>query len=84
MTTRRKIDEKLDGVDNFRAQRYRVTLLLEEHEPDKFIIDEFQEPQGDEAKDKYKKDMVREKTIIIDSIKDSFSIMYHHYLLQIK
>jgi hypothetical protein len=37
---------------------------------DKFIIDEVQEPQGDEAKEKYKKDMVREKTIIIDSIKD--------------
>jgi len=51
---------------------------------DKFIIDEVQERQGDEAKDKYEKDMVREKTIIIDSIKDSFSIMYHHYLLQIK
>jgi hypothetical protein len=42
---------------------------------DKFIIDEVQEPQGDEAKDKYKKDMVREKTIIIDSIKDH--LIYH-------
>jgi hypothetical protein len=39
MTTRTKIDEKLDGVDNFKPWRYRVTLL-EEHELDKFIIEE--------------------------------------------
>ena len=39
MTPGTKIDEKLDGVDNFRAWRYRVTLLLEEHELDKFIIE---------------------------------------------
>jgi hypothetical protein len=38
MTTGTKIDEKLYGVDNFRAWKYRVTLLLEEHELDKFII----------------------------------------------
>jgi hypothetical protein len=75
MTTRTKIDEKLDGVDNFRAWKYRVTLLLEEHELDKFIIEEVQEPQGDEAKEKYKKDMVRAKRIIADSIKDH---LIHH------
>jgi hypothetical protein len=75
MTTRTKIDEKLDGDDNFRAWKYRVTLLLEEHELDKFIIEEVQEPQGDEAKEKYKKDMVREKIIIADSIKDH---LIHH------
>jgi hypothetical protein len=28
MTTGTKIDEKLDGVDNFRAWKYRVTLIL--------------------------------------------------------
>jgi hypothetical protein len=69
------IDEKLDGVDKFRAQKYRVTLLLEEHELDKFIIEEVQEPQGDEAKAKYKKDMVREKKIVLASIKDH---LIHH------
>jgi hypothetical protein len=75
MTTGTKIDEKLDGADNFRAWKYRVTLLLEEHELDKFIIEEVQEPQGDEAKEKYKKDMVRAKRIIADSIKDH---LIHH------
>ena len=75
MTTGTKIDEKLDGVDNFRAWKYIVTPLLEEHELDKFIIEEVQEPQGDEAKAKYKKDMVRAKRIITDSIKDH---LIHH------
>jgi hypothetical protein len=51
MTTGTKIDEKLDGADNFRAWKYRVTLPFEEHELDKFIIEEVQEPQGDEAKE---------------------------------
>jgi hypothetical protein len=75
MTTGTKIDEKLDGADNFRACRYRVTLLLEEHELDKFIIEEVQEPQGDEAKAKYKKDMVRAKMIIAESIK--YYLIHH-------
>jgi hypothetical protein len=75
MTIGTKIDEKLDGADNFRAWKYRVTLLLEEHEMDKFIIEEVQEPQGDEAKAKYKKDMVRAKRIIADAIKDH---LIHH------
>jgi hypothetical protein len=75
MTTRTKIYEKLDGADNFRSWKYRVTLLLEEHELDKFIIEEVQEPQVDEAKAKYKKDMVRAKRVIADSIKDH---LIHH------
>jgi hypothetical protein len=78
MTTETNIDDKLYGADNFRALNYRVTLLLEEHELDKFIIEEVQEPQGDEAKEKYKMDMVREKRIIADSIKDH---LIHHISL---
>ena len=42
---------------------------------DKFIIEEFQELQIDEAKETYKKDMVREKRIIAVSIKDH---LIHH------
>jgi hypothetical protein len=64
MTTGTKINDKLEGVDRFRACKYRVTLLLEEHELDKFIIEEVQEPQGDEAKEKYKKEMMREKGLL--------------------
>jgi hypothetical protein len=37
MTTGTNIDEELEGADNFRAWRYRVSLLLEEHDLEKFI-----------------------------------------------
>jgi hypothetical protein len=52
MATGIKIDEKLDGVDNFRAWRYIITLLLEEHDLDTFIKEEVQEPEGNEAKER--------------------------------
>jgi hypothetical protein len=61
MTIETKIDEKLDGADNFRAWRYKITLLLEEHDLDMFIKEEVQEPEGNEAKAKHKKDMVKTK-----------------------
>ena len=75
MTTRTKIDEKSEGDDNFRAWRYRVSLLLEKHDLEKFTKEEVSEPEGDEAKAKHKKDMVKEKSIIANSIKDH---LIHH------
>jgi hypothetical protein len=33
--SRRKINEKLEGADNFKSWRYRESLLLEEHELEK-------------------------------------------------
>jgi hypothetical protein len=69
MTTRTKIDEKLEGDDNFRAWRYIVSLLLEEHDLEKFTKEEVLEPEGDEAKANHKKDMVKAKRIIANSIK---------------
>jgi len=44
MTIGTKIDEKLEGADNFRASRYRVSLLLEEHDLGKFTKEEASEP----------------------------------------
>jgi hypothetical protein len=32
MANKTKIDEKLEGAKNFRDWRYRVSLLLEEHD----------------------------------------------------
>jgi hypothetical protein len=75
MTTGTNIDEKLEGVDNFKAWRYRVFLLIEEHDLEKFTKEEVSEPKGDEAKAKHKKDTVKAKRIIIDSIKDH---LIHH------
>jgi len=42
-----------------------------------FIKQEVQEPEGNEAKTKHKKDMVKAKRIIVDSINDH---LIHHVL----
>jgi hypothetical protein len=75
MTIRTKIDEKLEGDNNLRAWRYRLSLLLEEHDLEKFTKEEVSKLEGNEAKEKHKKDMVKAKRIIADSIKDH---LIHH------
>jgi hypothetical protein len=37
MTTSTKLDEKLEGADDFRASKYRVMLILEEHDLVSFV-----------------------------------------------
>ena len=70
MSHHTKLDEKLEGADNFRAQKYRISLVLEEKELDSYIHEEIPVLEGDEAKALHKKKMVMEKRIIVDSIKD--------------
>jgi hypothetical protein len=40
MTTSTKIDKKLEGEENFRAWKYTVGLLLEEHDLERFDEEE--------------------------------------------
>jgi hypothetical protein len=47
-----------------------ISLILEESDLAKFIKENVSEPEEDATKAKYKKDMVRAKRIIADSIKD--------------
>ena len=68
MTLSTKLDEKLEGVDNFRAWKYRVMLILEEHDLEGFIEADILELEGDEAKAKHKKSLIKAKRIIADSI----------------
>ena len=70
MTISTKLDENLEGVDNFRAWKYRVMLILEEHDLEGFIEADTPEPEEDEAKEKHKKSLIKAKRIIADSIKD--------------
>ena len=65
-----KLDEKLEGDENFRAWKYRISLVLEENELDTYISGEVLVPEGDEAKALHKKNLVKAKRIIADSIKD--------------
>ena len=70
MSHHTKLDEKLEGADNFRACKYRISLVLEENELDSYINEEIPVPEGDEAKALHKKKLVMAKSIIADSIKD--------------
>ena len=70
MSHHTKLDENLEGVDNFRAWKYRISLVLEENELDSYIHEELPVLEGDEAKALHKKKMVMAKRIIADSIKD--------------
>ena len=45
-------------------------LILKENDLENLVKEEVSEPKGDEAKAKHKKDMVKAKRIIADSIKD--------------
>ena len=70
MSHHTKLDENLERDDNFRAWKYRISLVLEENELDSYIHEEVPIPKGDEEKALHKKKMVMEKRIIVDSIKD--------------
>ena len=70
MSHHTKLDENLEGADNFWAWKYRISLVLEKNELDSYINEEVPIPEGDEAKALHKKKLVMAKNIIADSIKD--------------
>ena len=67
-----KLEDKLEGIENFRAWKYRISLILRENDLDKQIKGEVTEPKKDEAKEKQKKELIRAMRISVDSIKDHF------------
>ena len=70
MSHHTKLDEKLEGANNFWAWMYRISLVLEENELDSYISEKVPVPEGDEAKALHKNKLVMAKRIIADSIKD--------------
>ena len=50
MSHHTKLDENLEGDDNFWAWKYRISLVLEENELDSYIHEEVPVLEGDEAK----------------------------------
>ena len=55
MTSSTKLDEKLEGTDNFRAWKYRIMLVLEEHDLDRFVEGEVTKPEDEVARAKVQK-----------------------------
>ena len=70
MSHHTNIQDNLEADDNFRAWKYRISLVLEENELDNYINEEVPVPEGDEARALHKKNLVKAKRIIVDSIKD--------------
>ena len=70
MSHHTKLDEKLEGANNFWAWKYRISLVLEENELDSYINEEVSVPAGDEAKALHKNKLVMAKRIIVYSVKD--------------
>ena len=70
MTPSTKLEDKLEGIENFRAWKYRIGLILQENDLDKYVKEEVTKPEEVEAKEKHRKDMIRAQRIITDSIKD--------------
>ena len=64
------LDETIEGAENFWAWKYRISLVLEENELDSYINEKVPVLEGDEAKALHKKKLVKDKRIIVDSIKD--------------
>ena len=65
-----KLEDKLEGIENFLAWKYRIGLIVRENGLEKYIKDEVAEPTEDEAKEKHEKDLIKAMGIIVDSIKD--------------
>ena len=59
MASSTKLEAKLEGIENFRAWKYRIGLILRENDLDKYIEEEVAEHEEAEAKEKHKKDLIR-------------------------
>ena len=59
MTNNTKLDEKLEGAENFRAWKYRIMLILEENGLEGVIKEEVAEIEEREATAKHKKDVIK-------------------------
>ena len=65
-----RVEDKLDGEDNFISQKHRVLLILEENELLDHVKKVPREPEEDESKEKFMKNEVKAKRILTDSIKN--------------
>jgi hypothetical protein len=65
-----KLVDKIEGVKNFCAWKYRIGLLIKENYLARFVKEEVSEPTDAAEKEKHQKDTIRAKRIIADSIKD--------------
>ena len=70
MSASTKLVDKLEGVENFHSYKYRIGIILEENDLERFFKEEVPEPIDVADKEKHQKDTIRAKRIIADLIKD--------------
>ena len=70
MSASTKLVDKLEGVEKFCAWKYRIWIILEENDLERFVKEEVPEPVDAAKKAKHQKDTIRAKRIIADSIKN--------------
>ena len=61
MSASTKLADKLEGVENFRAWKYRIGLILAENDLARFIKEEVPEPEDAAEKAKHQKDTIGPK-----------------------
>ena len=70
MMNHTKVEDKLEGADNFWPWKYKISLILEENDPNKYVNEDVPGPKGEEAKAIHEKSLVKAKIITAYSIKD--------------
>ena len=48
-----ELEDKLEGIEKFRAWKYRIGIILRENYLEIYVKDEVAEPKEDEAKEKH-------------------------------
>lgn len=70
MVTGVKVEDRLDGASNFNPWKSRVLISLEENDHLLFVEDVLPEPEDATEKAQWKKNDVKARKILIDSVKD--------------
>ena len=66
-----KVEDRLNGANNFRAWKHRVSVILEEYDHIDFVEQDLPEPEGVEERSKFRKDRAKVRRILTESIKDN-------------
>ena len=65
-----RAEDRLDGADNFISYKHMILLILEENELLDHVKQVLPEPEEEDSKAKFKKNEIKAKRILTDSIKD--------------
>lgn len=68
-----KVKDRLEGASNFTSWKFRVLIALEENDLLQFVEEkDLTEPEDQEEKLRFKRNAIKAKKILIDSVRDHF------------